>query len=287
MKTVTDSGTPQKLSVVVNYFNPSLNRRLFAMLCFCLRCVADHTKSQLEVILADGTGCPSPELESLCNDVRAIYAPSEVVESFAQTYNRGLRLATGEYIALMASDIFVPLGWDLPLLNELLRTNAWMVAPYLSFSDYPSQRRHWVLRRYTFAPSSLTFNLNLMTGRCLKSVGELNERLTGGFNDIDYLIRIRNRGGEVVIADAGEVVHYGKATLRVATSHNWQQDLDVFRSLYPALPRNASYAGVDPILCRSRAYASGLRLLRLCSSPGRRKAILTNFARLEPLFHRV
>ncbi len=67
----------------------------------------------------------------------------------------------------------------------------------------------------TFNASSMTFNLNMITRQCVETVGLMDERFTGNYTDIDYLIRIRRAGGEAIIVDAGQILHVARHIERV------------------------------------------------------------------------
>ena len=160
-----------------------------------------------------------------------------------------------------------------------------MAAPYLSCADYCSQTRYWVLRRRTFVPSFLTFNLNLMTRECWTTVGPIDEQFTGSYNDLDYLLRIRAAGLEAVIADAGEIAHYGRLTTDTHTQNDHSLCHDRFLAKYPSLRLGHDVDYASPLFTRSpvlRRLKSATRYLPARARPAGVERLLM---RLEPIIH--
>ncbi len=273
------------VSVVVSYFNPRRAERLRLMTQLCLSCLAECTASRLELLLLDGSGAPCADMIRFCASIGASYHAAPEPERFARTYNRGLAMARGDLLVTCASDILVAPGWDTPLRTELRRTGAAMAAPYLSASDYPAQVWHWVIRRRTFVPSFLTFNLNMMTRQCWSMVGALDEQFGGSYNDIDYLLRMRAAGLEVIVADAGAICHYGRLTVSTWTFHRHSSDHDLFVAKYPGVVRDGAVDCSGPLFNRSPTYAGLRRLLRRLPERAGRAPLSRLLSRFEPLFH--
>lgn len=273
------------ISIVINYFNPQDNPRVRSMVLFGMECLTAFTESPFEIILVDGSGVPSPAVFDRCRERGWSYLTCSDRGAFARIYNQGMQAARGQYGVWMASDIFVCSGWDKKLIAETERTRAWMAAPYLTNSDYMAQTRNYPVKMRTFVPSAMTFNLNLVTRQCLDAVGYMDDRFTGNFNDIDYLLRIRQAGGEAIVVDAGQVLHAARATSSVASTFRYDDDLRRFVEKYPELARPRGVFGFDiahPLLCRRRLYRG---LVRLCHVAPKRLAfrLYQQLARLEPL----
>lgn len=278
------------VSIIVNYFNPGGNERVSAMLNFVLESVGANTEHPLELIVADGSGKKFTDIAAKCEERGWKYIYSRQKEGFAETYNKGMQAATGDYRVWMASDIIVSRGWEKRLISELERTGAWMAAPYLTSSDYQGQVYNWVMKMMTFFPSSMTFNLNMITKECYEIIGLMDEQFSGCFNDIDYLIRIRRAGGQAIIVNAGDILHVSRGTISAGTTMvNGGLDQKRFLEKYPelaSLVADWQYDYVAPVFCRSWAYRM---LIRACHA-SRNKNISVRAARvmmrLEPLFHR-
>ncbi|UOG76003.1 glycosyltransferase [Hymenobacter tibetensis] len=242
------------------------------------------------MIVADGSGKVSEVMAAKCRENQWIYLPSDVQESFAQTYNKGMVVATGDYRVWLANDIFVTRGWDTALIKEIQRTGAWMAAPYLTFSDYSPQTRNITLKMPTFSPSAITLNLNMITRECYEKVGLLDDQFSGCFNDIDYMIRIRKAGGEVIITDAGQILHFGQATLHISTSVNYAQDASRFDAKYPFIPRQRDWYNGCEYLATSWLYKKliKLRFFILDRNNANHVVHLSRLlAKIEPFIHKV
>jgi GT2 family glycosyltransferase len=285
----SQDGRPALTSVIVNYYNPSRSPKSTAMLHFALEALAANTSSTLELILVDGSGATNVDLAEKCKlrNWRYLECPHKGV--FAKIYNQGMQAAAGEYRVWMASDIFVPAGWDRVLISELRRTGAWMAAPYLTNSDYASQTYHWVIRMKTFYPSAMTFNLNMITSKCYQKVGLMDEQFSGCFNDTDYLIRIRKAGGEAIIANAGQVVHLSRGTPTAISTINGNEDAKKFLTKYPELAskfEDWQYDCVASIFCRSLLFRLFIGAAMCARTTAARARLVSLVNRFEPLLHK-
>ena len=277
-------------SIVVNYFNPTQNVYLRQTALYALESLVQTTKrAECEVICADGSGRVCEAMSAYARERGIVYVPSERVEMFAETYNRGCALAAGDVLVLCASDIVVSgTTWLAELIAPLNRGDAAMVCPYLSYADYIAQCYLAPLRRSTFEPCCLTLNVNAVRRETWESVGPLSTAYTGNYNDIDYLIRLRRRGLKAVIADCGLITHLGSATLSVSSQLRREQDERVFAE------KNPEFATTDfwhrcwhPLLCKSAVLRLVLRAaLRTAPQPRRSLRVMVAL-RFEPLFNRV
>lgn len=249
------------MHVVINYFNPKGSESLRRMAQTSLAFFCDNSTSRHEFHLLDGTGKFDEEMQRFCANLGASYEPSTTTESFAQTYNRGLRLAGDDECVISASDIFVPRGWDEFLPKY--RGFRGMIIPYLSASDYSTQQLASAGARRPIAPIACTINLNYFSRSAISEVGLLDESFSGSYNDVDLLLRLRRAGMEVLLIDMGQVKHLGKMTVSVATTWNNDADQKTFAKKYPHLvARRWWYALYDRDICRNRALALFLRLVQ-------------------------
>lgn len=272
-----------KISIIANYFNPVANHRIRSMIRYSLECYTSYTICLHEIILVDGSGSMDDDLCEYCTSrgIRYLLCPDK--GAFAKIYNLGMAAATGDYRVWSASDIFVCQGWDERLIGEMQRTGAWMAAPYLTNSDYISQIRYWPLQMKTFSASYMTFNLNMVTRECVEKVGMMDDRFTGNYNDIDYLVRIRRAGGNAIIVDAGQVLHVARGTSSVSSTFRLDEDLRQFLEKYPEFRTNRAgwpYDMTAPLFHRSRLYR---QLMRICGRPGSRS--FNWLSKLEPVLN--
>jgi GT2 family glycosyltransferase len=223
------------LLCILNHYNPTSNPFVENVICVSLEALVSRTVSQHSTVLIDGSGFRSERLAQLCSRLGADYISSEKKLSFAEGYNLGLSHAEADWYALCASDVIVPHDWDAVMIREANRCKADFCAPYLTTADYSAQIRHLSLRCGSFEPSSMTFNLNLISRRLLERIGSIDGQFSGCFNDIDYLMRARSAGFRAIICNAGQVVHLGRITVSVASSATYTENLTLFLAKYPFL----------------------------------------------------
>lgn len=276
-----------KTSVIFNYFNPKQSVTLQRTAVFALESLLATTGDDAEIICADGSGLVSETLARLASGTRVRYEPSERAERFAETYNRGARLATADFIVLCASDIFFTTPWLDKLLHPIESGLAAMTCPYLSYSDYIAQCYSAPLRRNRFEPCCMTINVNAIRRETWEEVGPLDLSYTGNYNDIDYLIRLRKRGLKAAIVDCDPITHLGSATLSTSSQLRADQDRATFVAKNPTLAADDFwYQCWHPLLCRSRVFRVLLRMARKTAPQPRRHLRVTAMLRWEPLFHR-
>jgi GT2 family glycosyltransferase len=225
------------VSIVVNSYNPTADARMRAMTELALRSYRAFTGPAHDLILVEGHREVDAALAIVCEELGYQYLHLGRRLSFAQGYNAGLQTAKGPWRVLAATDVFVVQGWLEKLLTAAKTTNAWMISPYLSMSDYPAQQIRYPLSFRTFVPEFLTFNLNLMAPHCLEKVGFLDEQFSGSFNDVDYTLRIRQQGGEVAVVFCGEIMHLGRGTRGTSGANEVMRsrDLPAFHAKWPGI----------------------------------------------------
>jgi GT2 family glycosyltransferase len=225
-----------RVSIIVNSYNPKGDARIRAMTEFALRCYHTYTAIPHELLLVDGHNHTDPKLNAVCDELGYHYVNLGRSLSFAEGYNTGLVRARAPWLVLAANDILVVAGWLEKLLAAAEKTGAWMTAPFLSNSDYPAQRLDYVVSNRAFIPNYLTLNLNLLTRRCVDVVGLIDEQFTGCFNDVDYVLRIRAAGGEIVLTPCGPITHLGSATLTSpALRSMYEHDHPLFEAKWPGV----------------------------------------------------
>lgn len=276
------------ISIIINYFNPSENSRIEATVSLALESIAAFTQNPFEIILADASTNISTNLMNNCsaNKWHYLHLPGA---SFAEGYNLSFPKTSGNYLVLMASDIFVCNEWDVKMLAELHRTKACIAAPYLTASDYKPQTSNWVIKMKTFTPSAMTLNLIMMSSEHFLKIGMLDQRL-GHFNDIDFLYRTRVSGGEAIITYCGQINHISGATMSISTSICYEKDKKIFLEKHPYLSSNNSkmdYNYYDKSFIRSRLLRLYLKMCSVIPSArfGNFMSMLGN--KFEPLFHRI
>jgi glycosyltransferase involved in cell wall biosynthesis len=277
-----------KFSIIVNYFNPKRKELLRRTVGLALACLRQTCDDETEIITADGSGFPCDHLSIHCREAGITYLPAEAPEPFAQTYNRGAQASRGDVVVLCASDIFVTGTWIAEIRAAFDRTGAAMVCPYLGYSDYEAQCYKSVIKMRTFAPCSMTINLNAIRRETWERIGPLDPMFSGNYNDLDYLIRLRRAGLQAVIADCGWITHHGSATLNVSTLLNPSHDIAAFGQKYPEF----TYPGLwhkcwHPLFCRSRIFGALMQATARANPKDKRFRRIAQVQRWEPFFNRV
>jgi len=277
-----------KTSIIFNYFNPKQSAALQRTAAFALESVRTTAGADCEIICADGSGLPSDALAWQATGAGITYAPSEHAESFAETYNRGARLATGEYLVLCASDIIFTAPWLEALVRPLASGRVAMTCPYLSYSDYIAQCYAVSSQRNVFEPCCMTINVNAVRRDVWEQVGPLDLSYTGNYNDIEYLIRLRKQGLRAAVVDCGLVTHLGSATLNTWSQLKPGQDRATFAAKHPEFATEDFWHQCwHPLLCRSRALRVLLRAALKTAPRSRRPLRVTSLLRWEPWFNRL
>ncbi|NTW22218.1 glycosyltransferase family 2 protein [Candidatus Falkowbacteria bacterium] len=240
-------------AVIINYNTPELTERAI------VRLLERADESVKEVILIDNGSTERMYIENLA-DERIRYFANETNLGFAGAANQGMRLAEGEFILLLNSDVIVEAG-AVDKLAAYLEQNAQagIVGPRMAYPDGEFQVscgrsfsfmsefiRLSTLYKYLPGGSLLypnRFNRSLfehggqvgwVSGGCLmlrravlEQLGELDEKFFFGVEDIDYCSRATESGWQVVYLPKAKVLHYhgfsagGRRTLE---RMRWERD---------------------------------------------------------------
>jgi len=189
--------------------------------------------------------------------VRVLSRPGEF--NWAAINNEAARKAQGDYLLFMNNDVeALSPRWMEVLLGHAQRPEVGMVGARLLYPDRYVQHAGIVIRLFGIAGhilqgldaslpgyaswAVLTRNVSAVTGACAMSrrevfeeVGGFDEALTVAFNDVDYCLRLAERGYLVVYAANAELIHhesrsrgYAKDRPEIASFvRRWRQALDV------------------------------------------------------------
>ncbi len=125
----------------------------------CLKSLVTDTVAELEVVLVDdgstdGTQAwlKSDELKALAGYARVLTHFNESNRGVNYSWNRGIELASGPYVAVCNNDIVFAPGWDEPILKALESDESiGIVSPYYTFGavtpeDWPlgaRRQKNW------------------------------------------------------------------------------------------------------------------------------------------------
>jgi GT2 family glycosyltransferase len=200
----------------------------------CLVKLAEVTQGMTyEVILVDNASSDGTAalLSSLGGDVQVIRNAEN--RGFAAACNQGARAARGRHLVFLNNDTIPLPGWLGPLLAELdADQEISVVGSKLLFADDTIQHAGVVFTRdlpipyhvfYRAAASAPAANkrreLQCVTGACMavrrtvfESIGGFDEGFVNGYEDVDFCLKVRQRGEKVVYQPQSTLYHLESQT---------------------------------------------------------------------------
>jgi GT2 family glycosyltransferase len=224
------------IGVVVNYFNPTKNQRLFAQTLFCVSSYLEN--NNCSVLLSDGSGSIDDKMIVFAEQMGFKYLHSDHKLSFAEGYNQGIDFFSDveavSYIILSANDIIATNNTAELLLNAHHKNqNTGCVIPYLSDSDYHLQNAKFAYRDRVVP--IMTLNCNLFSKSDLISIGKVPEHLSGYFNDIVMSAKLFEINKKIVLVKDLVITHLARRTTAIATSANYNKDKEIFMRMHGEL----------------------------------------------------
>lgn len=148
----------------------------------------------------------------------------------AISINQALRIATGDIICLLDSDVILCEGWQTAMLStfevrpQTGAAGATLLYPQsggvqhcgLVFSE--DIARHLFLNSLpdvvpseVYTVQAVVFALCAMPRHVMESAGKLDERFFNGYEDLDYQMRIRQLGYEIVVQPKARAYHWERS----------------------------------------------------------------------------
>jgi GT2 family glycosyltransferase/2-polyprenyl-3-methyl-5-hydroxy-6-metoxy-1,4-benzoquinol methylase len=216
-----------KVSIVI----PAYNK--VELTAACLQALAKNTTGyEYEVIIVDdcSTDATPRILNTLSGDVKVIR--NETNLGFARSCNKGASLAAGEYLIFLNNDTVPLAGWLEPMVRAAQAdAKIGAVGSKLLFEDGSIQHAGVVFNRvglpyhiyYGFPTNFPAVNkrrrFNAVTAACMLVRRELFERLGGfdegflnGYEDVDFCLRLRAAGYEILYEPESVLFHFEKQT---------------------------------------------------------------------------
>jgi len=152
---------------------------------------------------------------------------------FAAANNQAARIAAGRYLLLLNNDTQALTGWLDAMLGAASQDRVGVVGARLIFADGTLQHAGVVAMPSLFGPSSFTMvhdlygsradderamrqrDFQAVTGACMLTprelyldLGGLDEAYSNGLEDVDYCMRVRERGLRVVYEPKAALLHF-------------------------------------------------------------------------------
>jgi len=206
----------------------------------CLYSIFDKTDyPNYEIIVLDNESCDAGTLEfldTLRKHARVRVERIEGAFNYSRLNNRGVELAQGSFVALVNNDVEVINGdWLSEMVSRAVRPEVAMVGARLWYPNGTMQHggvilgaggiaghAHVGLRRDDpgyFARAHLAQNVSAVTTACALvrrevylQLGGFDENLAVTFNDIDFCLRLREAGYQIIWTPHAELIHHESAS---------------------------------------------------------------------------
>lgn len=221
------SGTPL-VSIIVCSKTPRL-------LGSCLRAIEQRTSYPVrEVVVLEHRNGNAAAMERLLANSHCMRVPYHGPFDYATMNNAGVQAANGEIIVLMNDDV-EPLSGD--WLNELIahvqRPETGVAGPRLLYPygaiqhagivvgmmDGAGHPNRGCFETAAWPWSATTRNVSAVTGACLavrrgvfEELGGLDTAFPVNYNDVDFCLRARRAGYEIIYEPAAVLRHYESGT---------------------------------------------------------------------------
>ena len=212
-----------------------------ALLKRCLTSLRENTDyTPIEIVIVDN-GSREPETHALFRDLSqnpSVQILTDIDEfNFSRLINQGARAARGEILALMNNDVETEkTGWLREMVSHAIRPEVGAVGARLWYPDGRLQHAGVVLglhgvashafQRFPPQPISpmhrtfvLSQNYSAVTAACMvlrkavfDDLGGFDESLPNNFNDVDFCLRLRERGWQVIWTPYADLIHHESAS---------------------------------------------------------------------------
>jgi GT2 family glycosyltransferase len=195
----------------------------------CLKTlVEDRQRGQLDVIVidnasSDGTGAYLAEEAARWKVSPELNATLSVISNatnlgVAPAWNQGCQAARGEYIAILNNDILLTHGWLKNCVWALRHHGLALVSPFAGTEkldyDLTSYSMRFTQLNHRRLWASYDFCAVVMPRTTYLQMGPFDEKfLVGGYEDTDYVYRLRTAGLSYGITGAAYIHHFGSQTL--------------------------------------------------------------------------
>jgi GT2 family glycosyltransferase len=244
----------------------------------CLKSIRSKTQYQnYEILVADNGDMP-PELAAAIKPFDPIRISYTKPGRFSLTdkFNFMVNQASGPHILLMNDDMeVISPDWIDNMMEYSQQESIGAVGGKLFFPDNTLQHVGVFILKvgpghpfYKFSKghngyynnSSIVHNVSAVTGSCLmtrksvyQEVGGFSENLPLDYNDVDYCLKLLQRGYRVVYTPYTRIRHYESAT----RSNTWESGLDKFKKNWAGIFTRDPYYNQNLSQCNAD-YRIGL-----------------------------
>ena len=239
----------------------------------CLKSIEEHTDYEnYEIIIIENN---STEKETFEYYKRIRNPKIRVIEwkdefNYSAINNYGVRNAKGEYLLFLNNDIeVIHSDWLREMLSNCQREEVGAVGVKLYYPDNTVQHAGVIVgiggvagsvfvglkRGYTgyMHRASIQQNLSAVTAACMmvkksvfEEVGGFEEKLKVAFNDIDFCLKIREKGYLIVYDPYVELYHYESKTRGAEDTtekiRRFQSEIEYMRSHWNSILKNGDPA---------------------------------------------
>ena len=247
----------------------------------CLTTLRENTDyAPIEIVIVDN-GSRAPETHALFRDLSqnpSVQILTDTDEfNFSRLINKGARAARGEILALMNNDVETEkTGWLREMVSHAIRPEVGAVGARLWYPDGRLQHAGVLLglhgvashafQRFPpqpIAPMHRTFvlsqNYSAVTAACMvlrktvfNDLDGFDENLPSNFNDVDFCLRLRERGWQIIWTPYADLIHHESASRGPAERAQWPREADYMQKKWDEqLQRDPFY---NPNLSHSIAF---------------------------------
>ncbi|GEM_PF-887760 len=212
-------------SPIVSVVIPVFNQIEYTKKCL-ESLLRDRDRPSYEIIVIDNGSIDGTReyLESMTDSLRGtrdVFKPifNAENEGVAPAWNKGLKNANGEYIAILNNDIVVSNGWMRSLLWAMEQFKLGLISPFAEVGgqigyDFEARAERFTRRNFSKLWADYDFCAFVLTRRTFDKIGYFDEGYrVGGYEDTDYAHRLKRAGVSYAVSGAAFIHHFGSRTL--------------------------------------------------------------------------
>lgn len=214
-------------------------------LLFCLESINRNTENY-KLLIIDNDADPESKKIIKRNAHQIISVPGRIPEqiSLYHLWNRGVRQAKTQYVAILNDDIEVAPKW-LSEMIEIMEANpsVWCISPrYSAGANLPPT---WpdMKEEHLHNPRPLGFCF-LTTKKVIERMKAFDETYKLWAGDSEFFLKLVLAGHPTMVATGSYIHHYGSCTLHTVSNlhHETSEDTRIYGQRWKNQVRNSPYA---------------------------------------------